>query len=674
MTFRLRYAAISDVGRVRKDNQDSGYVGPWMLAVCDGVGGAARGDLASATAIGQLRKLDARPSSSASDDMKSQVAGALHRANDRIAELVDDDPTLSGTSTTATMALFDGEKLTFGHVGDSRAYLFRDGEIRQVTKDHTFVQSLIDEGRITEEESRTHPHRNLILKAIDGVHDIDADLFDLEIQHGRPAAVLQRRRERRARRRPAGRRAVDGHPRLRRRRAGARQPRGRHDRQRHLRGGRRRRRGRAPRRPAADAGRCGRRPQATARTCRRCRTCSAGTGPATPASSSPSGPRSPTCPFAIETDPVDPEEARYAPRPPRRFLVARRVLAGVAVVGVAWIAGAAAYSWSQQQFYVGDHDGTVTIFRGVDADIPGVSLSQPYETTNVTPGPALRLRRLDRARGHRRRQPRRRPGGRPPPGRQPDHRRRRRQATDDRGQRDPERHGHPQPHRLRERHAMSQSGMIMEFVHRRRRGAELFLLVLALAVGVGAYAAVGLGVEGEVPTDLLTYGGWLAGLVVVAHVVVRFVAPYADPVLLPVVAALNGLGLAIIHRLDLSLDTTLRPPAADLDDPRRAAVRGHPAGPPRPPGAAAVHLHQRARGDRAAAAARWSPGSARRSTAPGSGSTSARSASSPARSPSCCWWSPSPATSCCTATRWPWRVAGCCSSTCPAAATSARSC
>ena len=92
MTFRLRYAAISDVGRVRKDNQDSGYVGPWMLAVCDGVGGAARGDLASATAIGQLRKLD-RPSSTTSDDMRGQVAGALHRANDRIAELVDDDPT-----------------------------------------------------------------------------------------------------------------------------------------------------------------------------------------------------------------------------------------------------------------------------------------------------------------------------------------------------------------------------------------------------------------------------------------------------------------------------------------------------------------------------------------------------------------------------------------------------
>ncbi|MDO9456879.1 FtsW/RodA/SpoVE family cell cycle protein [Nocardioides sp.] len=92
----------------------------------------------------------------------------------------------------------------------------------------------------------------------------------------------------------------------------------------------------------------------------------------------------------------------------------------------------------------------------------------------------------------------------------------------------------------------------MGFVHRRRRGAELFLLVLALAVGVGGYAAVGLGVEGEVPPDIIGYGGWLAALMVGAHVVVRLVAPYADPVLLPVVAALNGLGLAVIHRLDLA--------------------------------------------------------------------------------------------------------------------------
>jgi cell division protein FtsW (lipid II flippase) len=89
------------------------------------------------------------------------------------------------------------------------------------------------------------------------------------------------------------------------------------------------------------------------------------------------------------------------------------------------------------------------------------------------------------------------------------------------------------------------------FIHRRRRGAELFLLVLSLVVGVGAYAAVGLGVQGRVPADIVRYGGWLAALCLVAHVVVRFFAPYADPVLLPVVAALNGLGLAVIHRIDL---------------------------------------------------------------------------------------------------------------------------
>ena len=93
---------------------------------------------------------------------------------------------------------------------------------------------------------------------------------------------------------------------------------------------------------------------------------------------------------------------------------------------------------------------------------------------------------------------------------------------------------------------------LMGFVHRRRRGAELFLLVLSLLVGVGAYAAVGLGVEGTVPADIVGYGGWLTALCVICHIVVRIFAPYADPVLLPIVAALNGIGLAVIHRIDLA--------------------------------------------------------------------------------------------------------------------------
>ncbi|CAM3499381.1 FtsW/RodA/SpoVE family cell cycle protein [Nocardioides dubius] len=104
---------------------------------------------------------------------------------------------------------------------------------------------------------------------------------------------------------------------------------------------------------------------------------------------------------------------------------------------------------------------------------------------------------------------------------------------------------------------MSQTGAFLGFVHRRRRGAELFLLILALAVGLGAYAAVGLGVNDEVPADIMVYGGWLTALSIAAHIAVRITAPYADPVLLPVVTALNGLGLAMIYRLDLARDTEL---------------------------------------------------------------------------------------------------------------------
>ncbi len=184
--MRLDFSAISDVGRVRKDNQDSGYVGPHVVAVCDGVGGAARGDIASSTAIAQLRKLEETPpgEGTSESDLLGLVSNALHRAQDRIAELVDENPSLDGTSTTATVALFDGERVGMGHVGDSRAYLFRHGEISQLTNDHTFVQTLIDEGRITEADARVHPHPNLILTAIDGKHDHEPDQLVLELTVG----------------------------------------------------------------------------------------------------------------------------------------------------------------------------------------------------------------------------------------------------------------------------------------------------------------------------------------------------------------------------------------------------------------------------------------------------------------------------------------------------------
>src|SRR4051812_13978340 len=176
----LRYSALSDVGRVRKDNQHSGSASPTLLVIADGVGGAARGDVASSTAVQAIRRLDEPPP----EDMLEALAGAIHRAHDRIAELVEQDPALDGTSTTVTAALFDGSRIGVAHIGDSRGYLLRDHTLSQLTRDHTFVQSLIDEGRITEEESRSHPHRNLILRAVDGVHETDPDLFYVDLAPG----------------------------------------------------------------------------------------------------------------------------------------------------------------------------------------------------------------------------------------------------------------------------------------------------------------------------------------------------------------------------------------------------------------------------------------------------------------------------------------------------------
>ena len=377
----LHYSAISDVGRVRRENQDSGYAGPWLLTVCDGVGGAVRGDLASSTAVQALRKLDQEPD----DDILGQVAGAVHRADDRIAELVEEDPALNGTSTTATVALFDGTRFGVGHIGDSRAYLYRRGELRQLTHDHTFVQSLIDEGRITEEQSRTHPHRNLILKALDGIRHEEPDLFEVELVAGDHlllcsdgvSGVLDDRRladilstgtpdyaavELVRASLEAG--SSDNVTCVVADVLDASTPVVDDDPEPMLVGAAAELRRRAPRSRQGSLFRGHR---------------SGDTGELDPVPAEMPD----DVPFAIPSDPIDPEQARYAPRPPRRFVWVRRLLAAAIVVGVVWVAAAAAWSWSQEQYYVGQQDGQVVIFRGINADLPGVSLSTPYETTNV---------------------------------------------------------------------------------------------------------------------------------------------------------------------------------------------------------------------------------------------------------------------------------------------------
>jgi PPM family protein phosphatase len=181
MTLQLRYVAHSEVGLIRKNNQDSGYASPHLLLVADGMGGAAAGDLASAVAIDTIRKLEAPTKG---EQMLEVLADAIHDANAKIAELIESDVSLEGMGTTVTGAMFDGVELGLAHIGDSRAYLFRDGRVERLTHDHTWVQSLVDDGKISETEAAMHPHRSLLLKVLNGQPTNDPDLMRLPVKAG----------------------------------------------------------------------------------------------------------------------------------------------------------------------------------------------------------------------------------------------------------------------------------------------------------------------------------------------------------------------------------------------------------------------------------------------------------------------------------------------------------
>ena len=181
MTLQLRYVAHSEIGLIRKNNQDSGYASPHLLVVADGMGGAAAGDLASAVAIDTIRKIDAPTTG---QEMLEVLAGAIHQANDKIADLVESDLSLEGMGTTVTGAMFDGAQLGLAHIGDSRAYLLHDGHLQRLTHDHTWVQSLVDDGKISENEAAMHPHRSLLLKVLNGQPTNDPDLAVVPVVAG----------------------------------------------------------------------------------------------------------------------------------------------------------------------------------------------------------------------------------------------------------------------------------------------------------------------------------------------------------------------------------------------------------------------------------------------------------------------------------------------------------
>jgi protein phosphatase len=167
----LRYAAHSDRGLIRDGNQDSVYAGPRLLAVADGMGGMAAGDVASNIVIAAMAPLD---EDVPGDALVDALRGAVDTANQQLRDTVDANPHLEGMGTTLTAVLFSGSKIGMVHIGDSRAYMLRDGEFNQITKDDTYVQMLVDEGRISPEEASSHPQRSLLTRALDG-RDIDPE-------------------------------------------------------------------------------------------------------------------------------------------------------------------------------------------------------------------------------------------------------------------------------------------------------------------------------------------------------------------------------------------------------------------------------------------------------------------------------------------------------------------
>jgi protein phosphatase len=178
----MRYAARSDVGRVRAKNDDSAYAGRYLAVVADGMGGHAGGDVASAATVLDMIHLD---HDNYDSDAETVLADEIQTANSLLSELVHINPKLAGMGTTVTALLLAEGKLHFAHIGDSRAYRLRNGEFEQVSIDHTFVQRLIDEGRLRPEEAETHPHKNVLMRVLG---DVDAspelDLATLDVEPG----------------------------------------------------------------------------------------------------------------------------------------------------------------------------------------------------------------------------------------------------------------------------------------------------------------------------------------------------------------------------------------------------------------------------------------------------------------------------------------------------------
>ena len=358
MALSFHYAARSDVGLVRKDNQDSGYAGPHLLVVADGMGGHAGGDIASATVITELVEIDHDSLTAA--EASSQLGRAITRANHEIAKTFADNPELEGMGTTVTAIMRARNKLILAHIGDSRAYLLREGRLSQVTKDHSFVQTLIDEGRITEEEASTHPQRSVVTRVLTGDDGDEPDLGAREARAGDRYLLCSDGL--------SGFVAIDTIEEILTA-------------------------GTPPGRAADDLVSLALRAGAPANVTVVVAdvvdsTAVPSTQPQVVGSAALRAPRSrpdssPASRAAALTRDEDEgvELAEEDRSRPGRWL--RRLGAAVVAVLLVGAVAYAGYAWTQQQYYVGAQDGHVTVYRGVAQDLGPVSLSTAVDETDI---------------------------------------------------------------------------------------------------------------------------------------------------------------------------------------------------------------------------------------------------------------------------------------------------
>jgi len=173
-----RVAAVTDPGRTRRHNEDSYVVEPPLFAIADGMGGAQAGEVASRLATAALKESDANGGG------EQRIADLIQEANRRVYDRSSSDPNTSGMGTTITVALVEDDRVSFGHVGDSRAYLIRNTRMEQLTEDHSLVNELLKTGKLSREEAETHPQRSVITRALGTDPDVDVDTFSVQAETG----------------------------------------------------------------------------------------------------------------------------------------------------------------------------------------------------------------------------------------------------------------------------------------------------------------------------------------------------------------------------------------------------------------------------------------------------------------------------------------------------------